>query len=283
MKNLLLDEIARFVREDPGNAWPGLDGPFYEAPLLGVAAAADPLFATFKEVVAPHHLSPAEAFALAHPEAPGAARSVVSVALPVAQGIRRANARSRGRSAPAWTLLRSYGDDRFLRGLGDHLVRFLEARGQRAVLPARLPAFHITREGDGFGSSWSERHVAFAAGLGTFSANDGFITEKGMAVRFLSLVSDAALAPDQRPDRGLYGNCLFKTNGTCGACFKRCPVGALSGEGHDKRLCHQQCYGPEAKALALERGGVPDLGSGCGLCQTGVPCEARNPMGRESR
>jgi epoxyqueuosine reductase QueG len=278
MKSLLLDEITRFVREDPGNAWPGLDGPFYEAPLVGVAAASDPLFASFKQVVAAHHLSPAEAFALAHPGAASAVRSVVSVALPVAAGIRRANARSRGQSAPAWTLLRAYGDDRFLRGLGDHLVRFLGERGQRAVQPARLTDFRITREADGFGSSWSERHVAYAAGLGTFSANDGFITEKGMAVRFLSLVSDADLAPDPRMERGTHGNCLLKAGRRCGACFKRCPVGALSEQGHDKLLCRQQCYGPDSKSLAAERGGIPDLGSGCGLCQTGVPCESRNPM-----
>jgi len=32
-------------------------------------------------------------------------------------------------------------------------------------------------------SSWSERHAAYAAGLGTFSLNDALITPKGIAHR----------------------------------------------------------------------------------------------------
>jgi hypothetical protein len=58
MPALLLSEIERFVREDPANGWPGLEGPLFGPPLLGLAAASDPLFATFKAVVGPQHLTP---------------------------------------------------------------------------------------------------------------------------------------------------------------------------------------------------------------------------------
>jgi epoxyqueuosine reductase QueG len=279
MKALLHREIERWIREDQGSGGPAPAGPFYDAHRVGIAAASDPLFASFKSVVGPLHLTPEEAFALAHPDTDREARSVVSVALAIAAPIRQANARARGQSAPEWTLLRSYGDGGVLPRLGEHLVGFLNQHGHRAAAPSRLPAFRIARDPAGFSSSWSERHVAFAAGLGTFSANDGFITEMGMAIRLVSLVTDAVLEPDPRPDRGIYGNCLIRNGRKCGACFRRCPVGALSPNGHDKTLCHQQCYGEAARALAAERGGMPALGSGCGLCQTGVPCEARNPMG----
>jgi epoxyqueuosine reductase QueG len=242
-----------------------------------LAAASDPLFATFKEVVGPQQLSPAEAFSLTYATANPGARSVVSVVLPVAEAIRRANARARGQSAPSWTLLRS-GTDRFLGLLAQRMVHFLGERGHRAVAPSQMPAFRTVRNGKDLTSTWSERHVAFAAGLGTFSVNDGFITDQGMAVRLVSVVTDAELQPTSRPDRGVYGYCRLKAGKPCGACIRRCPVGALSAQGHDKLLCYNQCYGEAARALAAERGGIPSLGTGCGLCQTGVPCEARNPM-----
>jgi len=48
---------------------------------------------------------------------------------------------------------------------------------------------------DGLASNWSQRHIAYAAGLGTFSLSDGFITPKGIAMRCGSVVCDAALSP----------------------------------------------------------------------------------------
>lgn len=35
----------------------------------------------------------------------------------------------------------------------------------------------------GIASRWSERHAAYAAGLGTFSLSDGFISSRGIAHR----------------------------------------------------------------------------------------------------
>jgi epoxyqueuosine reductase len=40
-----------------------------------------------------------------------------------------------------------------------------------------------------YASSWSERHAAYAAGLGTFGLCDGLITARGKAVRFGSIIS----------------------------------------------------------------------------------------------
>jgi epoxyqueuosine reductase len=64
----------------------------------------------------------------------------------------------------------------------------------------------------------------------------------------------------------------------CGACIARCPVHAISKNGHDKIKCWQYVYGEESKKRAVAYGGFEKAGSGCGLCQTKVPCESKNPM-----
>jgi epoxyqueuosine reductase QueG len=61
-----------------------------------------------------------------------------------------------------------------------HLVEML-----RFAEPRPLPcSFRNVTTGKGSGGrdglTWSERHAAYAAGLGTFSLNDGLITDKGL-------------------------------------------------------------------------------------------------------
>jgi epoxyqueuosine reductase QueG len=128
---------------------------------------------------------------------------------------------------------------------------------------------------DGLSSNWSQRHVAFAAGLGTFGLSDGFITEKGMALRCGSVVTDAALASTERKHDGPYGNCLFYRGVPCMKCAERCPADAITAEGHDKKRCMMFVL-VEQKEILAELGRADGyIGDyvGCGLCQTRVPCE----------
>ena len=85
----------------------------------------------------------------------------------------------------------------------------------------------------GFTSNWSERHIAFVCGLGTFGLSRGLITKAGIAGRFASLVTDLEFEPVLREYDGLYDYC---TN--CGACIRRCPVNAISFE---KGKAHEPC------------------------------------------
>jgi hypothetical protein len=87
-----LDDLAAaaasFVGESPLNRVPDLGGlQIFDPPLVGAAAADDPLFATLKtpEAIGPHHLSPTEWL-------PGA-RTVVSYFLPFTATVRQANRR----------------------------------------------------------------------------------------------------------------------------------------------------------------------------------------------
>ena len=62
--------------------------------------------------------------------------------------------------------------------------------------------------------------------------------------------------------------CVF-----CCTCIHVCPAGAITREGHDKTACGQ--YIRQALKPWEEFYGIPMIA--CGLCQTGVPCEARIP------
>ena len=91
-----------------------------------------------------------------------------------------------------------------------------------------------------YASTWSERHAAYAAGLGTFGVCDGLITPKGKAMRVGSVIACLQVPPTPRPyaDDEYRAYCLFYSQGLCGQCIPRCPVGALSAEGgHDKKKC----------------------------------------------
>lgn len=88
-----------------------------------------------------------------------------------------------------------------------------------------------------------------------------------------SVVARTKIPPSERPYADPHAYCLFHAKGTCGECIDRCPTGAITQEGHNKNLC--------SKYLAMTRRYVPMHygfeGYGCGLCQTGVPCESEIP------
>ena len=165
-----------------------------------------------------------------------------------------------------------------MKGFIRYLEDYLNNMGSKDVAPYVSEWFEIQRTPKGASSNWSERHIAYVAGLGTFSINDAFITEKGIAVKLISVVTELKLTPDTRTSKGHRENCLLCSKGICGVCIKRCPVNAISKEGHDKIKCMQYVYGEESRKLAESYGASPKAGSGCGLCQTGVPCEGKNPI-----
>ena len=147
-------------------------------------------------------------------------------------------------------------------------------------IPAETkPFFEILLVPGGFASKWSQRHIAYAAGLGTFSLNDGFITSKGLAVRCGSIVTNLKLEPSIRPYTHHLANCLFYATDRCGKCILRCPGGAISEKGHDKLKCFQMLFEKQKPWIegAYGKGYIGEY-AGCGLCQTGVPCENRIPV-----
>jgi epoxyqueuosine reductase len=115
-----------------------------------------------------------------------------------------------------------------------------------------------------FTSNWSERHVAFVCGLGTFGLSKGLITPKGVAGRFASIITELYLPPDKREYEDIYEYCSM-----CGKCAKNCPANAITIEnGKNDYACFAFLKKTSEKYKPRY---------GCGKCQVGVPCESRIP------
>ena len=273
MEARIRTEIERFVRESPLNRFADSDDPYFDAPLVGFAAAGDPLFREYKEIIGLFHQTPQEVLQSAC-GADARAASVVCWVLPITRATRESNRAETRFPSAAWARTRNFGEQ-FNAALRRHLVGWLEAQGHRAVAPQLAASWkEFPDTPTGRASSWSERHAAYAAGLGTFSLNDALITPKGIAHRCGTLVTDLALAPTPRTAPDHRHNCLYYREGSCGLCIARCPVGALSRDGHDKRICSEYVYGTVVEAVAQQYGVAA---TGCGLCQTRVPCEGQAP------
>jgi epoxyqueuosine reductase len=278
MKQVVCGEIRRFVLEEAGNRFPESGEPYFDDPLVGFAAADDPLFAKYKSVIGDFHLTPCELAELTE-GGNWSPRTVICWVLPISEETRESNRSEALYPSRAWAKTRNHGES-FNASLRRHLVSYLSDAGYHAFAPQLHPAWREYPETPvGLASSWSERHAAYAAGLGTFSLNDALITPRGIAHRLGSVVTDLQLAPSPKPYTDYRSNCLYHREGTCGACIGRCPVAALSRSGHDKLICRDHVYGTIPKAV----GELFEVSStGCGLCQTKVPCESRIPLGKTS-
>ena len=264
----IVSEICRFVAGHPGNILLGSDSPYLDSPLVGFSSAADPLYTEYKTIIGQVHLLPGELLP--------AAATIITWILPISRPVRESNRLQTDLPSREWALTRTHGEV-INADLRRHLVAWLQEQGVQAVAPQYSPLWQEFRETPvGIASTWSERHAAYAAGLGTFSLSDGLITPRGIAHRCGSVITDLQLAPTPRTALNHRHNCLYHRDGSCGSCIERCPVGAITLDGHDKSICRELVYGTAPEKLS-ELYGVPQ--TGCGLCQTRVPCEAMIPPG----
>ena len=266
LEDTVKKEIIRFIRENPANRLPDSDTPYFDEPLVGFTSASDSIFTDYKRIIGSFHLLPSELL----PEA----LSVICWLLPINLAVRASNRREREWPSREWSLTRTNGEA-VNASLRRHLVSWLEGMGNMAVAPQYSPLWkELSETPVGIASTWSERHAAYSAGLGTFSLSDGFISKRGIAHRCGSVITNLQLLPSTITAVDHRQNCLYHKNGSCGLCIARCPVGAISLAGHDKNICREFVYGTVPDKLSVEYG-VPQLG--CGLCQTKVPCEAMIP------
>ena len=267
--------IAQFVRESPANCRKADGGRYWDAPLVGFASGEDPLFKQYKKVIGRFHFTPQEIFELTFGKGKNPrSLSVVSWVLPASEDIRKSNRKEEKYPSLLWAHTRDFGEQ-FNVKLRDHLVSLLKKKGYRAVAPMNSSYFKRLKSSKvGWASNWSERHAAYACGLGAFGLSDGLITAKGKAMRVGSVVTDLPLKSSEKIYPHHQANCLYYFNKTCKACASRCPAGAITAKGHDKDKCEKYIYGV-ARQDKSEEYGVKI--TGCGLCQTKVPCEFEIP------
>jgi epoxyqueuosine reductase QueG len=230
----------------------------YDAPLIGIAPAEDPLFQQFCDprIVGPGFILPAEWL-------PGA-KSVISYFLPFTKEIRDTN-RAPGLPSQEWISARIDGEA-LNNKIRSFLVDLLKEMAADAVAPCLDSRFQVVNRV----SNWSERHVAYAAGLGTFGLHRALITEKGSVGRLGSVVTTLTLKPTKRNYQKHDEHCLYLTQGKCGACMRRCPPQAITAKGKDHRIC-EEYIGREVLSTWAPR-------YGCAKCNVNVPCEFENPV-----
>ena len=237
-----------------------------EEPLVGFATADDPLFDLYSdpEAIGPEWKPPRKWMPRA--------KTVAAFFFPFSEEVRIRHRRSKGEVSEAWTV--AYGQhfqvvDEFL----DTLAAALDAEGISTVVPTRDPSFSRVARATSAGGvddlhfsvSWSNRHVAFAAGLGTFGIHHHLITEKGCCGGLATIVLDCEITPTERTYTELYEHCT-----RCGACTRRCPVNAITVE----HLRNIKTCGEHGTELFDKYSGA------CGKCLVGIPCEHRRPKGK---
>src|SRR6266702_3298503 len=134
MEELVRGEIRRFVAESPANRFPEGGKRYFDDPLVGFAAADDPLFADYKRIIGDFHLTPAEIMAGSPGKDAGAPATVICWALPITRRTRELNRRESRFPSREWAETRSRGEQ-FNTLLRRHLVAWLTGRGYLAVAP----------------------------------------------------------------------------------------------------------------------------------------------------
>ncbi len=281
LRTMAKDTVRKLVDDSPENNLKGFDEKSWDSPLIGFAAGSDPLFKSYKKLIGEFHWTPAEVMQMVYPDTAFDENelSIICWILPQTENTLAAQCCEDKLPSSRWVYSRHYGE-KFNEYLRATVRDTFTAAEVKSAAPAITAGFGY-RESENFGlaSNWSERHVAYAAGLGTFGLSDGFITEKGKAVRIGSIIINAKIEPDKRKYNSHTDNCLWYTEGTCGACIKRCPAQAISAKGHDKEACFnyiKTVTAPHAEKIL----GIYE--TPCGLCQVKIPCERRNPMAKKN-
>ena len=240
----------------------------FEQPIWGISNAFDPLYRDLKkpDIVGPWHKLPGDFLK--------GSKRVISLFFPYTEQIKEKQRTTPVETTPEWLHGRIEGNAAML-AFTKKLCETIKAAGCQACVPITEPGYQVVMNGVGisgykeisestFGCTWSERHVAFISGLGTFGLSRGLITEKGMAGRFCSIVTDMLLPVTERT-YNTYDEWCTK----CGRCAERCPVHAISLQtGKDHIPCGKRI--DKSKILYAPR-------YGCGQCQTAVPCESQRP------
>lgn len=254
--------------------WAGLKK-FCDPPIFAVQRAEHPAFAELARLI-PGHATPCSL--LKNRVSTSGEWSVVSLAFPSREWIVRESALVSGFPPKSWF----EGKVAAMNGMASFaacLVAVLRADGVETLNPPSpgdgVFVARLNESGARYDTTWSERHVAYATGLGTFGLHGAIITDAGCVHRLKSLLIRARFDEFDSVNEHPFGNCLYCMKKTCGACIGRCPTGAVSEQGHDPVACEEHAKGRNSQRVRDEYGlDVP----GCALCMNGIPCSRRNPM-----
>ena len=273
--------IKDFVTQSPLNDM-GFEEPerIFDTPLVGFSSGLDPLYDEYKSHIGNFYFTPLELFAESFPGKKYSAEdlTVVSWIIPSTAVTRKEHGAQKRYPSERWARTRDLGE-KFNNAIRIQVVEQLKTAGIAGVAPLLAPHWARYSEGPYAPcSNWSERHAAYAAGLGTFGLCDGLITPVGKAVRIGSVIAAIQIPPSTRPYDDHHAYCLHFTENICRKCIPRCPIKALSQEGHDKPPCMQYVEHTMNKYIKKEYGLETYA---CGLCQCNVPCTDKIPTSED--
>lgn len=252
MKSMLIKNIKDFVESYPAKQEVETR---WGIPIIKFAEADDPLFSILNQVASPTHAVPQDFL----PEA----QAVIAFFLPFRKDMTRTNIKEKN-SSREWGV--GYIEtNEMIKQLSLHLEALLKDKGHKSV---KIPATHNWNEKKLI-SDWSHRHVAYIAGLGRFGLNNMLITDQGSCGRFGSFITSVKIKPDTKPQKEA---CLFKYDGSCKKCVKRCVNDALHEDSFDRFKCYDMLLENVEKLKSI---GYADV---CGKCLVGVPCSHMNPV-----
>lgn len=292
LKNLIKHEIESFVATEnerqlqAENEMQLQPGKFlWQKPLVGFADAKGEYIRNLRKIVHPQHQMPEEVL----PDA----KTIIVYFVPFGEWMPKTNAINKTKEKNSSDI---YSDNNYMSAeynlaspewaegyeltnamfpkLNKHIIDVIHRLGYEADTASEAGIFYR----DEVISHWSFRHIAYAAGLGTFGMNNMLITEKGCSGRYNTIVTNLDITPDKPKTEEA---CLYKRNGSCGLCIRKCPAGALSEDGFDRHKCYEQClknaaiYNDFGSSYASDE---ENYGSEvCGKCIAGMPCTYRIP------
>lgn len=254
-----------YIKKDSGLSNNVVELKIFDEPIFGFSSVDDENYTLMKNdsVIGEHFLLPD--YWLPN------SKTVISIFLPFTKMLRNSNSIERMWPSEGW--VQGYNEGQALvKELSLFLASELINEGYISLIPSidkrfwtqKIPASNSLHPNVTYTSNWSERHVAFISGLGTFGLSKGIITKKGMAGRLSSIITELYIPPTEREYTDIYEYCIM-----CGSCAINCPneaISVLDGKNHNKCSSYLDTTAEKIGRRA-----------GCGKCQVSVPCESKIP------
>ncbi|MFX1504387.1 MAG: epoxyqueuosine reductase [Promethearchaeota archaeon] len=227
----------------------------WDEPIVGFADATDPLFYELKEKIDRSHKLPNELLSTA--------KTVISYFIPFKEKTISSN--TKGKMASQEWAIAYVETNKLMLKLNTFLRRELKKEAFDSV---KIPD-ELNFDEKKLISSWSQKHIAYIAGLGKFGLHKMLITEKGCCGRLGSLIASAEIEPTKRVEQEY---CLYFHNKSCTKCIENCIYDILDFKSFDRHKCYNICL---ENSQIYSHLGIADV---CGKCACGVPCSHTNPV-----